>query len=298
MTRDTRHVGFATCAALPDLDPDDRPLADALRAARCVVTPAVWSDGNVDWDAFDLIVLRSCWDYDRYPDDFRAWLDAREAGRSPVANPVPVLRWNLDKATYLRDLSGRGVAVVPTVTVAADESRSLAQVLEDANWDEAVIKPSVSMSANATWRVSRSAAREAAREADFRRALSAAPLLVQRYQPEIETDGEWSLVYFGSQLSHAVRKTPAMGDFRVQSQFGGGKTLVEASAELRQCAEETLAAAAAATSATFTYARVDGVRTAEGFLLMELEVLDPSLYLEQAPGSVERARDAILARLT
>jgi glutathione synthase/RimK-type ligase-like ATP-grasp enzyme len=293
-----------THEGLPHLDEDDRPLADALRRTGADVTPAIWSDARVDWPGFDLVVMRSCWDYDGRVTEFRAWLDALEAGGARVVNPVPALRWNLDKATFLADLRDRGVAIVPTVVVEPGTSRTLASLLEEAGWDEAVVKPSVSLDAHSTWRVRRSGAGpeaddRAGRPTDletlFRSAMSAAPLLVQRYQPEIETDGEWSLVFLAGELAHTVRKVPPRGEFRVQSQYGGGKVREEASEELQADARRTIAAAEAACGESFTYARVDGVRTDEGFLLMELEVLDPSLYLDVAPRSVESARDVLRA---
>ncbi len=264
------------------------------------VVPAVWSDPAIDWNAFDLLLMRSCWDYDRRVDEFRAWLDAREAGRTPVANPVRALRWNLDKAGFLTDLKQEGVALIPTVVAEAGDPRPLHRILEETGWDEAVVKPSVSLDANATWRARRpaSADEEGALESRFREAMLSAPLLIQRYQPEIGSDGEWSMVYLGGTLSHTVRKVPARGDFRVQEQYGGRRVLVtDVPSELIAAAERTLAAARSSCGADFTYARVDGVRTDEGFLLMELEVLDPSLYLSSAPESVERARDAVRSAL-
>ncbi|MCA9752545.1 MAG: hypothetical protein KC591_10165 [Gemmatimonadetes bacterium] len=291
-------VAFVTFAGLPHLDADDRPFADALRVAGVDVSPAVWSDPRVDWDDFDLLVLRSCWDYDRRPTEFRAWLDAREHGRTRVVNPVRALRWNLDKDVFLEDLAGRGVAIVPTRVVRPADPRRLSEVLADTDWATAVVKPAVSLNSNGTWRVDAMQVETPETEERFRRAMVSAPLLIQRYEPAIETDGEWSIVFLAGSFAHAVRKRPAPGDFRVQSEFGGRKERVGAPpAALLESAEQTLSTAEIACGERFTYARVDGVRAPEGFLLMELEVLDPSLYLEVAPASVPLARDAILALL-
>ncbi|MEZ5063446.1 MAG: hypothetical protein R3B81_01875 [bacterium] len=291
-------VAFVTFEGLPRLDADDRPFADALRAAGVDVSPAVWSDPRVDWDDFDLLVLRSCWDYDRRPAEFRAWLDARERGTARVANPVRALRWNLDKDVFLEDLAARGVAIVPTRVARPGDPRRLSEVLAGTDWSRAVVKPAVSLNSNGTWRVDTTQVETPDAEERFRCAMASAPLLIQRYEPAIETDGEWSFVFLAGRFAHAVRKRPAPGDFRVQSEFGGHKERIGVPpAALLESAEQTLSTAETACGERFTYARVDGVRAPEGFLLMELEVLDPSLYLEVAPESVPVARDAILALL-
>lgn len=280
-------IAFATYRELPELDPDDRPVAQELRRRGCELVPAIWDAEDVDWGAFDAVVMRSCWDYDQRPQAFLDWMGALEESGVALHNPAAVLRWNLDKR-HLGELAAAGVGVPPLAFVERGAERSLESVLDELGCEQAVAKPIVSMSANGTWRTSREQlARDGARWAEQ---LRGAALMLQRFQPEIASEGEISLVYLGGAYSHASRKRPAPGDFRVQNELGGSRAPIEApaawvqwgSAVLERCPGPQL------------YARVDFVPTAEGLLLMEVELIDPSLYLDDAPGSVERFAEAIL----
>lgn len=283
-------IAFATYERAPDLTDDDRLAAEALARAGAVVEPAIWSDPDVAWAGFDLVVLRSCWDYHRREDDFRRWLGELEAGGAAPWNPAPLVRWNLDKR-YLDELGGAGVPVVPTERVARGGRLELAALLARRGWDEVVVKPAVSASAWGTWRASRGSAREAdERAAELLRETS---LLVQPFVPEVATEGEWSLLFFGGRFSHAVLKRPKPGDFRVQADHGG-------SAEAASPPPRLVAAAERALSRVrwpWLYARVDGVESGGRFLLMELEMIEPALFLAHAPHAAEAFAEAILALL-
>lgn len=243
--------------------------AAALTGAGLIVEQRVWTDPG-DLSGYDLILPLFAWGYQR---DVAAWyalLDWLEAEALPVANPVPVLRWNSDKA-YLAELAAKGVAVVPTVEVAALDDLSLADARAQLGTEEVVIKPAISGGADGTHRI---AANDAipADALDQRR-------LVQPLMSGILTDGEFSLFFFAGQFSHAIVKRPAAGDFRVQEQFGGRETAWEATTDAR-----ALAIAALATAPTPpVYARVDMVGDAAGTLhIMELELIEPSLFLHHA----------------
>ena len=127
-------LALATCDWLPDLDPDDAPLRAALGE---VAEPAVWSDPDVDWSAYDVVLIRSIWDYFERHDEFLAWLDRLAV---PTWNPIDTLRWNSEK-TYLRELAEAGVPTVPTVWVGRGEEIDIEVVLKHQGWTEAVIKP-------------------------------------------------------------------------------------------------------------------------------------------------------------
>jgi len=244
--------------------------AAALTAAGLVVEQRVWTDPG-DLSGHDLVLPLFAWGYQR---DVTAWyrlLDRLEADGLPVVNPVPVLRWNSDKA-YLGELGAKGVAVVPTVEVAELDDAGLAEAMAELMTDEVVIKPAISGGADGTHRI-----------------LPGAPIpddalgqrrLVQPLMPGILTEGEYSLFFFGGKFSHAIIKRPASGDFRVQEQFGGHETPWDAS----DAAQALAAAALAATPAPLVYARVDMVGDAAGMLhIMELELIEPSLFLHHAP---------------
>ena len=255
----------------PDYEENWRPAfarkAAALAAAGLAVEQRVWTDPG-DLTRFDLILPLFAWGYQRDVAVWYALLD-RLAGL-PVVNPVPVLRWNSDKA-YLAELGAKGVAVVPTVEVAALDDASLAQARAALGAEEVVVKPAVSGGADGTHRVAPGAPIPTDALGQRR--------LVQPLMPGILADGEYSLFFFGGAFSHAIVKRPASGDFRVQEQFGGRETGWEASEAARLLA----AAALAAAPAPPVYARVDMVGDAAGVLhIMELELIEPSLFLHHA----------------
>ncbi|MBJ7438704.1 MAG: hypothetical protein JHD35_06740 [Sphingopyxis sp.] len=244
--------------------------AAALTATGLIVEQRVWTDPG-DLSGCDLILPLFAWGYQRDVATWYALLDRLEAENLPVTNPVPVLRWNSDKA-YLSELAAKGVAVVPTVEVAALDDASLADARDRLGADDVVIKPAISGGADGTHRI-------AAGDAIPADALGQRRL-VQPLMPGILTEGEVSLFFFGGKFSHAIVKRPAAGDFRVQEQFGGRETVWEATAG----AQALAAAALAAAPAPPVYARVDMVGDATGKLhIMELELIEPSLFLHHAP---------------
>lgn len=286
-----KHVAFVTERKFPDLYDDDRALIEPLRARGVESHPAVWNDPDVDWSAFDLVVIRSCWDYFRHSVAFFAWLDHLEAGQVPLCNPVSVVRWNANKA-YLIDLEQRGIKVVPSALIKAGSAANLETTLRERGWDRAIFKPTISAGAYQTERVALATAQ--AGQAQFENVLAEVDVLVQPYLEEIETRGEWSLLFFDKQFSHAVVKVPQSGDFRVQMQYGGTTVMRKPSDSLLDQARAILAAV----DAPLLYARVDGVEIDGSLVLMELELIEPFLFMEyDAPHAVQRCVNAIMSRL-
>lgn len=290
-----RTIAFATWQGLPDLTADDRLAVAPLATHGVRVVPYDWQGPMPD--GLDAVVLRSCWNYHLEEAAFRAWLDALEARGVPVLNPVAVARWNLEKG-YLRALAARGVRLPTTAWVARGAATPLAELLDGHGLDHVVVKPSVSGTAYRTWRTSRE--RAAADEAAFAGLVADAGVLVQAFVPEVLVAGEVSLVFVRGAFSHAVRKRPAAGDFRVQSDFGGSRERFSPAPRLLAQAEHVLAAVAAELGQVgedLLYARVDGIEVDDAFVLMELEVLDPELYLAQDPAAPGRFADAIARAL-
>ena len=256
----------------------------ALTAAGLIVEQRVWT-GPGDLSGYDLILPLFAWGYQR---DVAAWyalLDRLEAEALPVINPVAVLRWNSDKA-YLAELGQAGVTVVPTVEVAALDDAGLADARARLGADEVVIKPAISGGADGTHRIAPGAPIPADAVGQRR--------LVQPLMPGILTEGEFSLFFFGGKFSHAIVKRPASGDFRVQEQFGGREEPWEPNADALSLA----AAALAAAPAPPVYARVDMVGDATGKLhIMELELIEPSLFLHHAPDKGAAFGKAIYAAI-
>jgi glutathione synthase/RimK-type ligase-like ATP-grasp enzyme len=281
-----KRVALVTCRELPGLPQDDRPLVDELRRFGISATAEIWDDAAVKWTSFDALVLRSTWDYHLRPAEFLAWVAARAAGGAALWNPAPLVLWNSHKF-YLRDLGSRGIPVAPTRFLTAGSPAKLADVLDDERWTRAVVKPAVSATAHRTLVVARDGAEN--RDRELRALLSDGDALVQKYLPEIETKGEWSFVFLDGAFSHAVRKRPAPGDFRVQTEFGGTVEPGPAPPALVGEAGRVVDAI----DSPWLYARVDGVESEGRLLLMELELVEPTLYLSSAANAARRLAAAI-----
>ena len=274
-------MGFVTDAERPLLTPDDRLAVPALAAHGLAVVPVVWTE---PLPAVDALVLRSTWDYHLRLPEFLEWIAGVERRAIPLHNSPATVRWNVDKL-YLLEIEARGVPIVPTRHLRRGSGARLSEVLRDACWTEAVVKPSVSGGAFQTWRGSAGAEHDTR----FARQLEAMDCLVQPFVPELLAGGEWSLLYFGGRFSHAVLKRPASGDFRVQEEFGGVVVPARPSAEIVSSATRALAAAGHPT----LYARVDGVVRAGRLEILELELVEPSLFLESSPGAAARFARAL-----
>lgn len=279
-----RNVAFVTYEKLPHLTEDDRLAADLLRRHGVRVVPAVWDSETVAWGDLDAIVVRSAWDYHlKYP-AFGRWISRMESLRIPIWNPPALLRWNSDKR-YLRDLAARGVNVTPTVWLERGSAARLTEIF-DGGWEEVVVKPAVSASAWRTWRATPASA--AYRQNDLRQMLAEGGVLVQQFVEEVRTEGEWSLVFLAGVYSHAVIKRPDGIDFRVQPAFGGLAEPAVAPDWMVAQAEDALAAV----DLPWLYARVDACAVDGRLQLMELEMVEPSLFLgldERAPDRFARA---------
>ncbi|MGC1470604.1 MAG: hypothetical protein WA793_14610 [Sphingorhabdus sp.] len=233
-----------------------------------------WTEPG-DLSGFDLILPLLTWGYQRDVPGWFALLDRLEEEGLPLANPSKVLRWNSDKA-YLAELSAAGVATVPTLIRESMSDAALESARDIFDSPRLVVKPPISGGADGTYLIGPSDPLPA--EAIGQR------MLVQPFLPAISEDGEYSLFYFGGTYSHAISKHPAEGDFRVQEQFGGVERGIDAPDDAKVLAEAALAATDRLLDCgPLTYARVDMVRDGEGnFRLMELELIEPSLFLHFA----------------
>jgi len=283
-------IALATYSRLPTLNDDDRLLIPALAALGVTAVPAVWDSGQVCWDEFQGVLIRSSWDYHLRPLEFLDWIARLERGGVRVWNPGALLRWNHHKR-YLRDLAARGVATVPTRWLARGEPADLQALLADVGWREAVIKPAVSASAFGTWRSStETASRDQSRLEEL---LTAGDVMVQPLLSEVSDAGEWSIVFLGGRFSHAVLKRPAAGDYRVQWEFGGSAVSAAPARRLIADAGRVLAAV----PGDALYARVDGVEREGRLVLMELELIEPHLFLGWDDGAAGRLAEALRAAL-
>ncbi len=280
-------LAIATCAAIPGIHADDQLLVTALNELGVQSTPCIWTDPAIDWASFDAVLIRTPWDYFQRYAEFLAWLDRLPI---PTVNDNALLRWNSDKR-YLLELQARGIATIPTELIAGTE---LGRCLPLQPGREIVVKPTVSGGA---WHTVRGVVGDPAFAAAVQRLPMEFDYLVQPLIPEVVSVGEWSLLYFGGEFSHAVLKRPASGDFRVQVQFGGSEVMLDPGPALRASAEAVLEATAACGYPDAAYARVDGVVVEGRFLLMELEMIEPHLFFAHRPAAAARFAEQLVARL-
>jgi len=279
-------MALVTGRSMPRPDVEMPLLVSALEARGVRGHVVVWGS-PFDWSTVPLVLVRSPWDYVRSLDAFLSW--AEEVDRATVlVNPLRVLAWNSHKS-YLAELAGAGVPTVPTSVVpraASGEARGS----ELANHrGEVVIKPAVSVGAIGAFRGPAVSAKAGEHLAGL---TAGGDALVQPFQPAVLEEGEISLVYLGGSLSHAVRKVPLGGDYRVQARYGGTVRSHQPTRRQHDVAEAALAQAPAPVS----YARVDMVGDDDP-LVMELELIEPELFLRFGPGSPGRLADHLVGLL-
>lgn len=252
-----------------------------------------WSDPGVDWSTYDLVIVRTTWDYHLRPDEFLEALARIEASGTILENPRALVVWNLDKR-YLRELEAQGVSIVPTVWGDGGAAEDFAALFPQLGHQEIVVKPVVSANAVDTFRLRAPLTDDQA--AELVRTFADRPWLAQPFVQSVLDEGELSVFYFDGRLSHAIRKVPMSGDFRVQEEHGGSIADVPITDELRRAADHVIHTVRPVPF----QARVDLVRIADGTLaLMELEMIEPSLYFRthpEAPANFARAVEAVLLR--
>jgi hypothetical protein len=281
-------VAFATCSEFPQGSPDDAQAAAALGA-----DAVVWNDQAVDWGAYDRVILRSTWDYTFGVDAFLEW--CRAVGRERLRNSADVVAFNADKR-YLSELS---CPSVPTAFVAPGERMPTLD-------GEVVVKPNVSAGARNTGRFGVALAEEA-RALVERIHASGRTALVQPYQRSVDSHGETALVFIAGELSHELHKRPVLAPDEVAPVIEGplavARAMLDENLVVARAAADDERALARAIIAEVSerfgvplYARVDMVREDGGRpLLLELELIEPRLYFEQAPGAAGRFAAAVLA---
>jgi glutathione synthase/RimK-type ligase-like ATP-grasp enzyme len=283
-------LAIASSRQFLSIHPDDAYLVAVLERLGIQPTVCAWNDPDVDWTTFDAVLIRTIWDYFEHHAAFLAWTYTLDRHGVTVINDTHMLRWNSDKR-YLLDLERHGVPIIPTRVA---QGAFLHAALSQMDGHDVVIKPTVSGGA---WHT----VRGTAGAADFEQALAKLPpqldYLVQPFVPEIASHGEWSLIYFGGTYSHAVLKRPTEGDYRVQEQHGGSMAQATPDESIVQAGSRILTAVAALDHQAPIYARVDGVVVKGQFLMMELELIEPSLFLAERLDAAERFARLLLERL-
>lgn len=285
-------VAFLTTRLTPGYVTDD-DLALPHLAGRGVTAELVPWREPVDWSAFDLVVVRSTWDYQRDLDAFLATLAAIDRV-ARLENEIALQRWNVRK-TYLHDLAAAGVPIVPTVSREGLLPGDLAGLFEAVGADEVVLKPVVGSSGEDAFRVSRAGA--AALEPELLAKFAGRPLLAQPFVPRVLGEGETSVVWMAGEVSHALRKVPRRGEFRSQEEHGGNVERVPLTADLAVAAKRVADEIARRVAKPPLYGRVDFLPGDDGWLVGELELVEPSLYLRVDPDAPARFAAAVARRV-
>ncbi len=277
-----RSCAFLTMDTLEDFVCDDELAVEPLARLGWKVDFVSWRQPNPDWNLYDLVVIRSTWDYQQSPVAFLSVLESIERSRARLENPLSLVRWNLRK-TYLRDLEERGVPVVPTLWCEVVDAQRIARAFDRLAADEIVLKPVVGANADHAFRLRREQIED--RLDELSRSYRDTQYLAQPFIDNVLSEGEYSLFYFAGELSHAILKTPRESDFRVQEEHGGLIRPTTVKGALAAAGKRAMAALPVVP----LYGRVDLVRgSSDEFQVMELELIEPALYFRMDADSAKR----------
>lgn len=259
---------------------EDAMLVNFLSQQGLNLEKVIWNDKTINWKDYDLAILKSPWDYFNFIDDFYRWLDQLKLAKVKLLNPIDIVKRNADKH-YLNDIALAGLNVTPSVFLTKGNEISLNNYFSEFNTTQFILKPCVSGGAKNTFKINASNVLEV--DAKLSELIKTEDFIVQPFLNEIAENGEWSVVFFGGKFSHALLKKAKTGDFRVQPMFGGtvhpqqptDDLIIAAKQYVDQFAKDCL------------YARVDGTFVDDKFILMELELIEPFLFLDTNENALE-----------
>ncbi len=272
----------------PTVESEDDKLLLFLKEKGLNIEKVIWNDEQINWENYQLAILKSPWDYFDLYEDFKSWLNLLEGKNIRLLNPIDIVRWNADKH-YLKEIELAGLNITPSIFINNSDEINLNAFFEKFNTDKLIVKPCVSGGAKNTFKVTIDNV-EAVNE-KLSLLIQNEDFIIQPFLPEILENGEWSFIFFNGIYSHTLVKKAKQGDFRVQPAHGGSvhiqnpdQALIEIAAEyVKLFAKDCL------------YARVDGTFVNNQFLLMELELIEPFLFLNTAPQNYENYYNALKA---
>ena len=254
-----------------------------------------WRSAGANWSEYQAVYVGVPWDYPRDPAKFLSLLESIDRSDAVLVNDLALIRWSLPK-TYLRDLEERGADIVPSWWMDEVDLEGVADAFGYWHTDRIIVKPVVSTNATHTYLLTRPEL--SAKATDLIAVFENRPHVVQPFIASIVEEGEYSMFYFSNEFSHAIRKTPKQGDFRVQEEYGAEIVAIHPEASLLETADGVMALV----EPIPVYARIDLVRARDGrFLVMELELVEPSMYLrmdDDAPARFARAFDEYVGKVS
>jgi glutathione synthase/RimK-type ligase-like ATP-grasp enzyme len=284
----TQRCAFITMDSMEGFVCDDDLAIPALKELGWDVEKISWRARGTDWTRYGIVVIRSPWDYPTDAPRFLALLDEIEASGTPLLNPPELVRWNLHKS-YLKWLEERDVSVVPTRWLDKPRQADILALFDEYGSDKMVIKPAVGANAQHAHVLYKETLEQDWPEIEL--VFEHRQAMVQPFRAAIQSEGEYSLMFVDGEISHTIRKTPKPGDFRSQEEHGADIALVEPEALLVKRASE----AVWALNVRPLYGRADMIRNPDGdFEVMELELVEPSMYLRMDPEAPVRLARAIV----
>src|SRR5215216_6733713 len=278
-------VAFLSIEDLSNFVADDPLAVEPLRRLGHETEFVPWQ-AAVDWRKYDGVVIRTTWDYQDHLPAFLRVLQEIET-QTRLANPLEIVKWNADKKLYLQDIEKRGGKIVPTIwSDSKIDSRQIKEWFDQLQTDEIVIKPMVGANAQDAFQLKHGEVDAG----ELSKVYEGRSYMVQPFMRGIVEEGEFSLFYFNAEYSHTILKTPKKDDFRVQEEHGGEIKATKPPVDLPETGKKILRHI----SPTPLYARLDFVRTAAGeFAVVELELIEPSMYLRKADHAPQMFAEAI-----
>jgi len=290
MNQNPRIALIADRETLPEYtnsNTENAQLLSFLKEKGLDITPEVWDNEKLNWSDYNILALKTPWDYCLRIKEFHSWLDKLDRINAFLLNPIQIIRWNSDKI-YFKDMEKEGIKLVPTLWLDQGNDFDVENIFEHFKTPKIIVKPRVSGSAKHTYALTKE---EALQKREYIKGLiQEENFMTQPFLQEIQTQGEWSLIYFNGKYSHSVLKTAKSDDFRVQDNFGGNAHNLEAPSYLLEAAQNIVDKFAKGC----LYARVDGLDINQEFVLMELEIIEPQLFLTENKNAMEMYYQGLL----
>lgn len=276
-------IALASCLELPGWEKDDHPFHEALTRHGISFTIHPWEDTTVAWETYDACLIRTTWNYQVNLSKFLGWAES-VSRKTKLLNPYPIIRWNSHKS-YLRDLEAKGTPVLPTKWLSRGEKYNVKDLLKEWDVERAFLKPAIGATARETLRFHVKNEQEVGQaQAHIERLIPKEDLLLQPYYKSVETFGELSLLFFGGELSHSVRKIPVPGDYRVQDDHGATDEPFEPEPTFVALGRDILSRM----DVEPLYARIDFLTADDGTRRVnELELIEPSLFFRHSDAAPE-----------
>lgn len=284
-----KNIAVLTSLQMPDLLPYDHEILSLLNAVPGIsAKPVIW---ETQWEQlcdFQLALFRTTWGYHEKIENFKEFLNFLDAIKLPAYNPTSIVRSNLHKF-YLKELASKGVDILPTEFIEQDTQVGLKSIVETNSWSQFILKPAVSAGSYKTFLFDMEDIDEA--EIIFSELKKHGDVLVQKYVDSVRTLGEFSTIYFSNGYSYSVNKLPDKDDFRVQYQYGGQYKLIE----LPKLVAEQSDFVASLFVKDCLYTRIDGLIYEDNFYVMEVELIEPDLYLNINPDGIREFVNSVVS---